>query len=337
MSTAPYDPLEVARRLRRVAERVRDHTLGELRGRSHESLAAIVHESAGDTIFAIDREVEDVLLPALEEELAPLVPFTLVCEGLEGDEPLTFPRGRAGAAPRARVIVDPIDGTRELMYGKRSAWVLAAAAPERGERTSLADLDVAVQVEIPTARAALGDVLWAVRGGGAQGETLELSSGVRHPFRPHPSRATDLRSGFASLSRFFPAGKALLASLEEELLTELGLMDDRAGTFEDQYVSTAGQLYELMVGHDRLIADLRGLLVRQRPSGVTPLCCHPYDACTALIAHEAGVEITDGRGQPLDAPLDTVSDLAWIGYANRALREQVEPVLLRILARHGLA
>ena len=324
MSAPAYDRHDVAARLRQVAERVRDHTLGELRARSPESLSAVAHESPADTIYAIDREVEDVLLPALDELLAPTVSFVLVCEGLEEGPAITFPRGTAPERCAARVIVDPIDGTRGLMYAKRSAWVLAAVAPNRGEATALSDLDVAVQAEIPTARAALADVLWAVRGEGAQGETLELATGQRRSFQPRPSRATDLRGGFAALARYFPAGKAALAALEEELLGGLGLLDDRATTFEDQYISTGGQLYELMVGHDRFVADLRSVALPALSGVKAPLCCHPYDACTALIAREAGVEVTDGRGRPLDAPLDTTTGLSWIGYANRTLRRQIE-------------
>ena len=64
---------------------------------------------------------------------------------------------------------------------------------------------------------------------------------------------------------------------------------DKAACFEDQYLSTGGQLYELMAGHDRFIADIRPLLQSVVASrGLPPaLCCHPYDICTALIARSA--------------------------------------------------
>jgi hypothetical protein len=109
----------------------------------------------------------------------------------------------------------------------------------------------------------------------------------------------------------------------------------KAQAFEDQYISTGGQLYELMAGHDRFIADLRPLFERGRPGGPA-LCCHPYDLCTELIARELGVPVTDERGGPLTAPLDVTSDVAWVGYANQALRAHLEPYLQRALARRGL-
>ena len=47
------------------------------------------------------------------------------------------PRPRPRTRRRWRVIVDPIDGTRGLMYQKRSAWILTGVAPNRGPGTSL--------------------------------------------------------------------------------------------------------------------------------------------------------------------------------------------------------
>jgi hypothetical protein len=93
-----------------------------------------------------------------------------------------------------------------------------------------------------------------------------------------------------------------------------------------------------MAGHDRFIADLRPLLVptlagRGLPA---PLCCHPYDLSTALIAGEAGVVLTGPGAEPLDAPFDLAADVAWVGYANERLRALVEPALQDALRRHGL-
>src|SRR5215510_14201991 len=166
-----YDYEEVLRRLVRVGERVRDHVLDELRLQSSESLSAIAFETAADKIYVIDRSVETVLLPALVEHLQPAASFALICEGVNDEQPLAFPEGTPIDECQARLIIDPIDGTRPIMYNKRSAWWLAGLAPNRGEETSLLDIDLAVQIEIPTTRAALADLLWAVRGGGAYGLT----------------------------------------------------------------------------------------------------------------------------------------------------------------------
>ena len=44
-------------------------------------------------------------------------------EGVGEDEPITFPRHTPVAQTILKLIVDPIDGTRCLMYDKRSGWV----------------------------------------------------------------------------------------------------------------------------------------------------------------------------------------------------------------------
>ncbi|HKX26837.1 MAG TPA: hypothetical protein VJ302_04010 [Blastocatellia bacterium] len=335
-----YDQAEIRRRLARIGEHVRDHVLNELQQQSAESLSTIVVETAADKIYMIDRSVETVLLPALTEELQPLISFALICEGVNDEEPLAFPSGIGIDECQARLIIDPIDGTRPIMYNKRSAWWLAGIAPNRGPQTSLRDIDVALQVEIPTTRAAVADTLWAIRGGGAHAETVNLLTRERRPFRPRPSGAPTIQGGFASIFHAMPGGKEIFADMEEELTRRLigGLEVSKTAIFDDQYLSTGGQLYELMTGKDRLLVDFRGMLFDRfrREGGAGGHACHPYDLCSNLIAEEAGVEITDGRGNPLNSPLDTTSDVSWIGYANSAIRREVEPVLRQLVAKHRL-
>jgi hypothetical protein len=198
-----------------------------------------------------------------------------------------------------------------------------------------------VQTEIPTVKQHLADELWAVRGRGAHAERVSLSSGETRPLRLRPSTAPTLAHGFGMVSRFFPGARDVLAAIDEEIVAAvLGPPPPgRALCFEDQYPSSAGQLYELTVGHDRFNADLRPLLDGVlRARGLSPgLACHPYDLCTALIAQEAGVILTRPDGGPLDAPLDTDTPVAWVGYANAELKKAIEPALQGALRRRGLS
>ncbi|MFI5338167.1 MAG: inositol monophosphatase, partial [Opitutales bacterium] len=198
------------------------------------------------------------------------------------------------------------------------------------------DLVVAVMTELPTSKAGAADRYSAVRGGGVQGERIDLRTGRRTGRKPRPSRARGVAHGFASLAKFFPEGKAWLATLEEKLWRELEPRGAAHGrpVFDDQYISTGGQLHELLAGHDRFIADLRPLVPR-RAGGGNSLPCHPYDICPALIAEEAGCVITGPDGGPLRAPLDTTTPVAWIGYANPALARRIGPVLRRLLKKQG--
>jgi hypothetical protein len=177
-----------------------------------------------------------------------------------------------------------------------------------------------------------GDVLWAIRGHGAHGSRVNLATSQESPLPLRPSSASGIEHGFASISNFFPGTKILASKMMEYLVQQLiGAVDvSQAAVFDDQYISTGGQWYELIVGHDRFNADLRPTFYRilGKAAGI---CCHPYDCATWLIAEEAGVQLTDATGQPLDGPFDTTTGLSWIGYANAELRQKIEPIVLRFL------
>lgn len=305
--------------------------------REARRFAQVARITAADTIYQVDKISEDLVLEWFAAHWPKAWPVEIVMEGLEG-ESVTFPTGTSVDRTSWKCILDPIDGTRNLMYDKRSAWVLTGLAPQRGVRTTLADIAVAVMTELPTSKQWRADQISVVRGGGRRGlvaRTFDLRTGRSGRFVPQPSSARHFRHGFASLVKFFPEGKALTSALEEELWRELGCADaqNAALVFDDQYLSTGGQLYELLVGHDRMLGDLRPQ-VFSKLGLATALACHPYDLCTELIVREAGVIIETPAGRPLTAPLDTVSPVSWVGYANPALARQVRPVLRRLIRKY---
>jgi hypothetical protein len=197
-----------------------------------------------------------------------------------------------------------------------------------------------MQTEIPLVKQHLSDCLWASRGAGTRTERLNRLTGECRPIKLQPSSATSIAHGYAQISRFFPGAREELAAIDEEIIYQaLGsATSGKANCFEDQYASSAGQLYELMSGHDRFIADLRPLMqgVLEQRGAPLGICCHPYDLCTELIAREAGVIVNDPRGGPLRAPLTVEANVAWAGYANEQIRAQIEPLLKTALKRRGL-
>ena len=317
--------------------RVRDEVVRATEQQHIETLAAVDREHAADTIYAID-VVSETVVARFAEALAREHTFVLVAEGLPGGR-RCYPDGCDEASVDWWIIIDPIDGTRGVMYQKRSAWVLTGVAPNRGPATSLRDVVLAVQTEIPLVKQHLSDQLWAMRGERPEVRRRDRVTGGSRPIALRPSSATSIEHGYASMTRFFPGGREELAALDEAIvLAALGPpAPGKALCFEDQYASTAGKLYELMAGHDRFVADLRPLLrpllaARGLPP---PLTCHPYDICTALIAEESGVIVTDVHGRPLDAPLDVEGEVAWAGYANARIRAQIEPLLQEELRARG--
>jgi hypothetical protein len=327
--------------IRTLHERIRDAVVQAGEQGQAEALASVVddRDDEGDTIYAVDRVSEEVLVHFFETEIAPRWPIVLIAEGLHGGS-IALPRGIAEADARWRIIVDPIDGTRGLMYQKRSGWILTGVAPNRGPATSLVDIELAVQTEIPLVKQHLCDAAWALRGAGAHAERFNRLTGERRPLALRPSRATTIAHGFAMIARFFPGARAELAAIDDEIVQAvLGpVRPGKAHCFEDQYVSTGGQLYELIAGHDRFVADLRPLMepLLARRGLSLGICCHPYDLCTELIARELGVLVTDEHGEALHAPLDIDANVTWVGYANAQIRAQIEPALRHALATRGL-
>jgi hypothetical protein len=230
-------------------------------------------------------------------------------------------------------IVDPIDGTRNLMYDKRSAWALAAVAPARigpggWPEAHLSDVVACSMTEIPTTRQWRADQYSGTHGCGPEGvvaDALNVLDGSVSSIAVAPSRAGGLAHGFASFSHFLPDGKARLAAIEQQLWDRLWPPDGTPRPiFEDQYICSAGQLAGVMCGRDRLVGDLR-------PFVSEGLACHPYDICTSMLLTEAGGLFEDPLGGPVDCPLDTTTPVAWVAYANHALADLVGPALADIL------
>lgn len=329
--------------VRRLHEHLRAAVIAACERQSPEQMARVASDAEGDTIYALDTVTEEPLVEFFERDVAPHAPIVLVAEGIPGGR-VVLPRGAAESRARWRVIVDPIDGTRALMYQKRSGWILTGVAPNHGRDTGLHQIEAAIQTEIPVLKQHLADVVWAVRGEGARAERWNRLTDERTPLVLRPSRSKTLAHGFAMVARFFPGQRDVLAAIDDEIVRRVvgPPQPGKAACFEDQYVSTGGQLYELMAGHDRFVADIRPLVYREQraasgePRQSSPLCCHPYDICTELIARELGVIVTDERGRSLSAPLSVEPNIAWVGYANAQIRALVEPALQQALKRRGL-
>src|SRR5438445_3625838 len=93
-----------------------------IRARRQADLHAVARDSSADTIYAIDAVVEPVL-ESFCQEWGRQTPLVLIAEGLQPEQGApegiaTFPRGTPPEDAQIRLIVDPIDGTRGLMYDK---------------------------------------------------------------------------------------------------------------------------------------------------------------------------------------------------------------------------
>ncbi len=330
----------IVQQLIKLGRLIRQMVLHSLHQQSLQERSSIHQETGGDTIYQIDRDVDPLITRELAADAEILGGVVLVAEGVSEDKACVFPEGMAEDEAQWRILMDPIDGTREIMYDKRSAFFLAGAAPNHGSETRLQEIEAAVMVELPPSFSNRSEILWAIRGQGTKRLVENLNDGSKTACETTPSTAESIYGGFAQISRFFHPGKEVLASIETELVAKLfpDAPVNRAYLFEDQYLATGGQLYELLVGHYRFTADLRAALFERFQSEGKPigLCAHPYDLCTQLIGTEAGLIITDSKGDPLDGPFDTTTNMDWVGYANPMIQKEVQEVLQEILMNHRM-
>ena len=121
-----------------------DHIREAVVGSRHIDMSAVEGRTRKRTPFyAIDRVADDAVAWFADR----WEDVEVVSEGLE--EPLVL------GYLQWTVIVDSIDGTRGLMYDKRPAWALCAAAPYGG---SLRDVVAASMTELPTVKQTLAEL-----------------------------------------------------------------------------------------------------------------------------------------------------------------------------------
>jgi hypothetical protein len=326
-------PLWLCALLRTMHERIRSAVREDLASQEKAFLAGEARTGSGDVSFQIDIRPEDIVKRSFSGAPEAVV---VICEGLGRS---VFPEGASADAAAWWVIIDPLDGSREISYDKRSAWVLSGVAPASPAPT-LADIVWAIQTEVPVTAQSTGVILTAGRDQPTVLESCDLASGAARAVEGglRPSAAASVRGGFAVFADYFAGSHAVTARIADLVFdAALGpVQPGKALAFNDQYLSTAGCLYLIANGTYRFFADLRPVagLVAARSGRNVGLCAHPYDLCTYLIAEQADVDvhITDPTGAPLSYPLATDVDCAWVGYANQSIRDEMEAPLRDAIA-----
>ena len=311
---------------------IRSEVRKQILEKSYEELSRVAKEGMADISYKIDVAASEKFIEEFALSLSKTCPVAIIVEGWKRK---VFPEG---SIPRLEIIIDPIDGTRGLMYDLRSAWILTGVAVHKVKGNNLSDIYLAVQTEISLTKQTQGSVLWAVKGKGATEEIYNLKTGkLSRKGILQTSPAKSIRHGFACFVDFFPGCKEEIGRLADTVFEKVlgSVKKGEASVFNDQYIANAGQMYLLSTGRYRFIADLRPETekILNKKGKKLGLAAHPYDICTALIAEEGGAIITDAKGNKLSYPLETDIDCSWIGYANKAIRNSVEPVLLKELKK----
>lgn len=330
-----HGPLfELSRELRAAARgalvaAVDEGALGAL-GRAHSM-------GAGDVTYGIDVPTEAVL-----DRWLALVgrhePLSLLTE--DSGWRHRGPDGRGGVRELAdfdhggpRVVVDPIDGTRNLMADVRSAWSVIAIAPPGPNEPRMSEVEGGLLSEIPDSRGAWARVFRATSDGRVR---LTLTDVEGAQIRTDGIWQCDgdgrADNGYFPFFRYSPDLRPAIARIEADFFARIEELEgaEIRTCYDDQYISNGGQLALVTLGTYRMIADLRAYLANRR--GRPTLTCKPYDCAGAiLVARAAGCIVTDAGGGELDFPLDVSTPVSFVAWTNAATRARLEPHLNAVL------
>ncbi len=306
------------------------------RGDDPEALRRPEREGVGDVSFGLDLPSER-WLAAWFEQCARQGPLSVLTEETGWSHRGPAPDGGTCSLPGfdhggPRIAFDPIDGTRNLMAGLRSAWtVVSFADPGRGE-PRLADVTGGIVSELPT-RSDAPVARYVAAAGGVLELELAGPNGVGRAATLVTVDSDDRPDhGYFPFFRYDPTLRPALATLEADFFARLARDEgaDVRTCYDDQYISNAGQLVLLVRGIYRSIVDARALLGRR--AGRPTTTSKPYDVAGAIVcARAAGAELTTADGSPLDFPIDATTPVDFAGWVNAATRRRLEPHWLAAL------
>jgi len=315
----------------------------ELRERTHAALCAAEAEGrldelarphgegVGDVTFALDLPSEEHIA-RWAEDVARREPLSVLTEDAGWRH--LGPDGRGGARALAggdhggpRLVFDPIDGTRNLMADLRSAWTVVGFAPPGAEPPRMRDCTGGIVSELP------GTLAGEYRRLSSDGRSCTLERRELRTNRPARADVTlrvddDARAdhGYFPFFRYQPEQRPAIARLEAAFAARLVAHEgaEARSLYDDQYISSAGQLVLLALGRYRMVIDARELVARRH--GLAGPTSKPYDLAGALVcARAAGVRVRALEGGELDFPLDATTPVGFAAFVNEPTRARLEP------------
>jgi len=331
-------------RLQRLCGGIRESVRGRMRAALAEGdairLARPVSRGAGDVTFGIDVAAEEAVSEWLLAE-ARRRPLSVMTEDAgwrhvgpgptSEDDPLELPGFDHGGP---RIAIDPIDGTRNLMHDLRGAWtVVSYAGPGRGA-PRLAELELGVVSELPDTRGGELRELIARRGHGCSAAVRSLAdnrvqrSGV---LLVDDSDRPD--HGYFPFFGYHPDQRAAMQRLAQDYFKRVQTHEgaELGHCYDDQHISSGGQLALLALGHYRMVVDGRERW--NELAGVQLQTAKPYDVAGAILcAREAGAIVTRIDGGQLDFELDVSTPVEFVGFHNHGTGARLWPHLEAALA-----
>ena len=297
------------------------------RGRAERPLSV----GAGDVSYALDEKSERVLDEWLLE-IGSAHALSVLSEDrgwrhAGPGHPTDFDHGGP------RIAFDPVDGTRNLMADLRSAWTVVSCAGPGDSQPRMSEVELGIVSEIPTRAADRFRRLSANKKGPCRIETRLLESGrLLAQGTLEATRDDRPDHGYFPFFRYLPDQRADIARVEAAFFEQLAAHEgaDLRSCYDDQYISSAGQLVLLSLGTYRMICDLRALA---GPPGNRKVTSKPYDLAGAVLcARAAGCVVTEPDGAELEFPIDCETPVGFVGWTNAETAARLSPHLRTALA-----
>ena len=297
-----------------------------------------VGRGSGDVTFNPDESTEAYLDIWFAEQAA-LAPISLLTEdkgwrhGGPGPDPGSWRELPHWDHGGPRVVVDPIDGTRHLLFELRSAWTVIGVAGPGSEAPHQGQIEFGLVTEIPTRLAGWARELEAVHGQGCELREVPLLG--QDPGEPRVLKPVDdarVDHGYFPFFAYHPEVRAASHAVAQRFFQRLRRFENAEieHCYDDQYIASGGQLALLALGHYTMVADLRPRLLG--PEGRGTQCAKPYDLSGAVLcATEAGCRVCGLDGRPLEMPLDTQTPVGFLAFAGPRTRERLMPHLAEVL------
>ncbi len=336
-----FDSRSWIARLEDLASRIRKAARGALDeafdAQDFERLSRPVRAGVGDVTYGLDERTE-VALDLWFEEVARVEPISLMTEDQGWRHRGPAPNGRSRELRDfdhggPRIAIDPVDGTRNLMADLRSAWVIVSFAPPGKSAPWMHDLEIGICSEIPDSRAARFRELVALRGATCEARIRELASDHTISKRTlTPTTDSRVDNGYFPFFHYLADQRPDIARVEAAFFERLAKFEgaDVRTCYDDQYISSGGQLALVALGTYRAAIDIRTLVAKKR--GVKTMTSKPYDLAGAVIcAQSAGAIVTAVDGSPLDFPIDCETPVDFAAFANAATCARLAPHLARAI------
>ncbi|MFB6076831.1 MAG: hypothetical protein ABEK12_01725, partial [Candidatus Nanohaloarchaea archaeon] len=238
-----------------------------------------------------------------------------------------------GDDPEAWIILDIVDGSREIGADLGAAYSIGGTAPGPG-RPTLADVEVAAQTELMPTKQWIGDQFVWSGDEPVHRQFVHAASGVQYRDPPHDFvQPGAIEDRFWCWCRPFqgpdPVIDDVRTALEDRVLAE---SDD---IYPATYISTAAQLANLATGRYTVAVDLRP--AARRRGATDDHVARPYDLAASRIFDAMQVPIyqvdpdagTVREGVRTDFGIE--EPVAWIAYANPMIEETVHDELCDVL------